>query len=376
MAFDPWSMMSGLAGPVVSGLGILAGMRSNDKTNSTNLNIQRETNAANERMATAANTVNYQIAQETNATNADIARQNLGFQRENLDYQKDLQQQIFAREDNAYQRTVADMKAAGISPLAMSGTNGAGDVVNTEAQNNGYQAQVGNPMQAAQFEAAQMQAYDPSSATSQLGSGLINMASNLMELKRRDTENDIKQQEANTRKLDVISKITKANADIREQLRESGRRDAMNQSAISLNESRKLYTDMLKQYQSQMNTYYEENPSNFSKDRLADAVTTLASTLLGAKENTPGGVVKAIIPKAKEAFEAVLGNGDSTNPEGEQPAYKYTTRDGAIQYALDQSNSSEGAEATLKSTAYWKNASNEERSDALTALRSFSKRNY
>ena len=74
----------------------------------------------------------------TNSTNLQIANQNLAFQRENLDYQKALQQQIFQREDSSYQRTVNDMRQAGISPLAMNGTNGAGEAIATTALNNDY----------------------------------------------------------------------------------------------------------------------------------------------------------------------------------------------------------------------------------------------
>lgn len=104
------------------------------------------TNRTNAQIAKATNLANLEIADLTNASNERIANQNLGFQRENLDYQKQLQQQIFNREDTSYQRTVADMRNAGISPLAMQGTNGAGEAISTEALNNsmvaqGYQAQ-------------------------------------------------------------------------------------------------------------------------------------------------------------------------------------------------------------------------------------------
>lgn len=58
---------------------------------------------------------------------------NLDFQRENFDYQKALQQQIFEREDNAYQRTVNDMRAAGLNPVSMQGTNGVGEAVSTDS---------------------------------------------------------------------------------------------------------------------------------------------------------------------------------------------------------------------------------------------------
>lgn len=80
----------------------------------------------------------------TNAANNRVASQNLAFQKENLEYQKDLQQQIFEREDTAYQRKVNDLIAAGINPAVAatgSGSN-AGSVVNTQALHNDmrYQA--------------------------------------------------------------------------------------------------------------------------------------------------------------------------------------------------------------------------------------------
>ena len=79
--------------------------------------------------------------QQTNQTNQNIANQNLGFQRENLDYQKALQQQLFQREDTAYQRTVNDMRISGLNPLSMQGTNGAGEAIATEPMHNDFQFQ-------------------------------------------------------------------------------------------------------------------------------------------------------------------------------------------------------------------------------------------
>lgn len=82
---------------------------------------------------------NMRNTDKTNQTNKDIANQNLQFQNENLQYQKDLQKQIFAREDNAVQRRVDDLVAAGLSPtLAAGSAANAGQAIETQSLHNDY----------------------------------------------------------------------------------------------------------------------------------------------------------------------------------------------------------------------------------------------
>ena len=50
---------------------------------------------------------------------------NWNIARENLQYQKDYNNQIFEREDSAHQREMADLKAAGLNPLLTVGSAGA-----------------------------------------------------------------------------------------------------------------------------------------------------------------------------------------------------------------------------------------------------------
>lgn len=89
--------------------------------------------------------VNKEAVLETNKTNKEIAKENLGYQYENLEYQKALQQKTFEREDTANQRAVNDMRAAGLSPLSQfNNPSSAGAIIPTEAPQNGYQPQTYN----------------------------------------------------------------------------------------------------------------------------------------------------------------------------------------------------------------------------------------
>lgn len=79
---------------------------------------------------------NEQIEASKITSNENIASQNLEFQRENLAWQKAVQEEEWNREDSTYQRTVADARAAGVSPLALQGLNDSGEIVPTEALHN------------------------------------------------------------------------------------------------------------------------------------------------------------------------------------------------------------------------------------------------
>ena len=51
---------------------------------------------------------------------------NTAFQKDVFNYQKGLQEKVFAREDSAYQRQVADLERAGLNKSLAYGSGGAG----------------------------------------------------------------------------------------------------------------------------------------------------------------------------------------------------------------------------------------------------------
>lgn len=128
-----------------------------------------------------------EIANATNQANKEIAQMN-------IDYQNAYNQQIWDREDTSYQRTVEDMQKAGLSPLSMGSTNGAGGTTSAPQSNQ------------------QVQGYMVHEAdmSTPLTSGINNAIANALQLKSMDLQ--VKMQEEELKQKQAQFDVSTANA--------------------------------------------------------------------------------------------------------------------------------------------------------------------
>lgn len=104
----------------------------------------------------------------------------------NFNYEKGLQQEVFNREDTAYQRAVADAQAAGLSKGVVSGGAGAGSVLGASSTDIGgtnffsnYQQRKMNALSMKQMDVDySMSRYQKLLLQNQYDESLLNLYSN------------------------------------------------------------------------------------------------------------------------------------------------------------------------------------------------------
>lgn len=250
-----------------------------------------------------------QAVSQTNDTNAAIAQQNLQFQRENLDYQKALQQQIFQREDSSYQRTVNDMRQAGLSPLAMNGTNAAGEAIATTALNNDYKdssymKQFPNHVESALNTYSQLVALKQNQAVADA------------QIRKLNAEAESQETDARFQKLDFANRLAKS-------IMEKDRYAADYVGKIRANELSRLqnlmqgYLNSDAKIQSDYNKYFNLN----SQMTLFERAASFALKYSGLNYKSSFGDVKKAFDDFSKYLMSTLSNNAKSAFEN-HPAFK------------------------------------------------------
>lgn len=179
---------------------------------------------------------------------------NVAAQQSNLDYQKAVQQQTWQREDTAWQRAIADIQKTGMSPLALSGGAGAGQVVSTSAvQSSAPQIDAGAMANSAANVTAAIQ------------------ADKQMKLQTKQMENQVKQQEIENKMKQAEFDQMKLQFDKDYNLRLAGQEEGFNLDWQRL--ARDLANDQEQTRQFNLRLGHDDSVFQWNKSQADEAAT-------------------------------------------------------------------------------------------------------
>lgn len=163
---------------------------------------QSKTNKVNNQLAQQT----MQLNQENNALNRDTLEWNKAMSQRDFDYNRQLQERIFQREDSAVQRQVADNRAANLSPIAGIAGASAGQALEANTSELG---QLNQNMTAPQMSANQLNI--DFSSLSDLGKQIQQYEYNkdALKLKQQQLELEKSSNEANLKDMEQKIEGTK-----------------------------------------------------------------------------------------------------------------------------------------------------------------------
>lgn len=263
-------------------------------------------------------------------------KENLEFQKEQFEYEKDLQSTIMEREDNAVQRKVADQRAAGISPLVdMAGAESSGVAgVAVNAPQKGMPAAPGD----AQPLAAALQAVGTLGAAAQTIAQVQNIQANTAASK---AQTDFLTQTASTRSqtLDeqlrsIISRNEFSDLSTADQLEHLKLQNKLDQQSYDWNQEKRdidklTFKDLKRELDFRSdNDIYTSRPSSWQ-----DALMSLA---YNGQEKGPAAQVQRAAGKISGAVaditDDVIGVVDDLTGKGDKD-FKQRMRDTADTFA-------------------------------------------
>lgn len=133
----------------------------------------------------------------TNITNRQIAQENIDYQRWANQRNEELTRESWAREDNAVQRRVADLKAAGLNPLLAAGS---------AAASSGATAMQA-PQNKFEYQSMADKALNSLLMSQQFATGQINMKNALIDSQIKSAIEKSSRIDASAKGLDLLDKL-------------------------------------------------------------------------------------------------------------------------------------------------------------------------